>query len=105
MRTMKHYIFCPAEGLLAIANSFIPDDAQYLLAEVWSVVCHDRVGDEQAREELEASFWAHFVEQQIYDDPEPLGRREFRERCLALGFQGCWKVTVTKRGWPCLGTN
>lgn len=63
-------------------------------------MCHDRVGDEQAREELEASFWAHFVAQQIYDDPEPLGRREFRERCLALGFQGCWKVTVTKRGGP-----
>ena len=100
MQTTKHYIFSPAEGLLTTANTFIPDEARYLRAEVWSVVCHDRVDDEQSREELEAAFWTLFVAQQVYDQPEPPHRSGFRERCVALGFHGCWTVTVTKRGGP-----
>ena len=98
MQTMKHYIFSPSENLLTLARNFIHDDAQYCSAEVWSVVCHDRSGDEQTREEIEAAFWALFVARQIYDDPEPLHYIEFRERCLAFGINGCWTVTVTKSG-------
>jgi hypothetical protein len=37
---------------------------------------------------------------QIFDEPEPRYRTEFRTGCLALGLKGCWAVSVAKRRGP-----
>lgn len=83
-----------------IADRFVPDDVQFLKAEVWSVVCHDRSGCEQNRDSVEAAYWTKFVAGLFFEAPEAPGRSEFRTSCLALGMRGCWTVAVTGRGGP-----
>lgn len=100
MQTTLFYIFSPTEALLSIAHKLIPEEVEFLKPEVWSVMCHDRIGCEQQRDDVEAAFWNTFLAQQIYDAPEPRHRTEFRTGCLTLGFASCWAVSVTKRGGP-----
>ncbi|KQZ34143.1 hypothetical protein [Duganella sp. Root1480D1] len=100
MQTSLFYIFSPTEALLSVAREFIPEDDQLLKAEVWSVICHDRIGCELQRDNVEAAYWTNFAARLLYEAPEPAQRLEFRTRCLSLGMHGCWTVAVTGRGGP-----
>lgn len=100
MQTTLFYIFSPTEALLSVAREFIPEDVQHLKAEVWSVICHDRIGCELQRDSVEAAYWTDFVARLLHEAPERARQLEFRTRCLSLGMHGCWTVAVTGRGGP-----
>jgi hypothetical protein len=91
MQIEIYYVFTPTAALVDFAR------AAGVEAEIQVSVCtdfeSDRIGRWHDRELIEHSFWNIFVAQLYYDEPEPEHLVAFRDKCLELGFSGCWTVT------------
>lgn len=117
MQTTKQYIFSPNESLLLLANTLLPNESYEFRAEVWPDFCHDRVGDEQTREEVESAFWALFIPNRVFMIPgtalpykiwKPSGGRGAHlsnGHQLSLYSQGCLFRSGYRILKVCFGSN
>jgi hypothetical protein len=96
MQTTIFYVFEPTAALRELAAAA----GQEYMAEpaVWLVRERDRVGAEYSGDELSKAHWLQFVANLVGEKDEPATLVEFREKCLALGFVGCWTLIGTKAG-------
>lgn len=95
MRLKVYFIFLPSDEL----KEAVTEVGEPALSEVsvWNTSETDRCGLEHSEVELKDSFWADFKAKLIYENESEVQRR-FRERCLTLGFDGCWTVVKTNDG-------
>lgn len=96
MQTTIFYVIEPTAMLRELAAS--AGQAYVAQSAVWHVQEHDRVGPEYSVQEVSRAHWTQFIANLIGDEREPATLGELREKCLTLGFDGCWRVTETKIG-------
>jgi len=97
MRLPVHFIFNPSVALTEAASQ--ANESRLAEASVWTTHVTDRAGLEHPQKQLQDAFWAHFRAHLVYDGETEI-QREFRSRCLQLGFAGCWSVVETMGGGP-----
>lgn len=66
--------------------------------DVWTDAEHDRTGREHSLNEMECAAWTVFLAKLVSEGPETEAHRNFRKKCLQLGFSGCWSVYVARAG-------
>jgi len=96
MQTTTYYVIEPTAVLRELAAS--AEQAYVAQSAVWHAQEHDRIGPEYSAQEVSRAHWMQFIANLIGDEREPATLGKLREKCLALGFDGCWRVTETKIG-------
>ena len=97
MKITVYFIFSPSIALREASS--LANESRLAEVSVWTTHTADRSGIEHSQDDLQSAFWAEFQAQLIYDN-ETDAQRDFRSRCLQLGFAGCWHVTETMSGGP-----
>ena len=96
MQLTIYYMFVPTSALVGAAQQA---GQEWLLEpDVWIDVENDRTGREHPKEQVERAAWTVFLAKLVSDEAETDSQRRFRERCLQLGFEGCWSVYVARAG-------
>jgi hypothetical protein len=96
MQTTFFYVIEPTATLrelsVAAGQEYVAQRA------VWHVRQHDRVGAQYSKAEISRAHWMQFIANLIGENDEPPTLVELREKCLSLGFEGCWTICEAKVG-------
>jgi hypothetical protein len=96
MQTSIYYVIEPTATLREIASSAVQDG--FFQRAVWEVLTHDRTGDEYTKEDVSRAHWIQFIANLYRGPHEPAMVTELRQKCLSLGFEGCWIVSEAEFG-------
>jgi hypothetical protein len=96
MQLDVYYMFVPTPSL---ANAAQSTGMNWLLEpDLWMDTESDRAGLAHTQGQVEQAFWSVFLAKLVGEPPEPKPTVKFRQRCLELGFSGCWTVHVARGG-------
>jgi hypothetical protein len=96
MRIDIYYMFVPTLALTEAAREV--GEEWLLESEIQMDAAFDRTGRRHLQADIEQAFWTVFLAKLVSERPEPRTSQQFRQRCLELGFSGCWSVYVAEGG-------
>lgn len=99
MRVPIYYVLVPTDELLKAATETEQVWDWLVGTEVWSDTSD---GPQQGHflEEVKKAAWTVFLAKLAGDEEGTEGQRRFMQRCLQLGFDGCWRIYVGAGGDP-----